>query len=119
MAPGVVTGSGGVTSNAQNDISINGGNGRNRGNDVTVDGIPNISARQRGLAVTVPMADAVQEFKINTTMFDASLGRSNGGTISLTTRGGTNEYHDADYYYTRNRTLNANSWTNNRLGLPK
>jgi hypothetical protein len=119
MAPGVVTSSGGVTSNAQNDISINGGNGKNRGNDVTVDGIPNISARQRGLAVTMPMADAVQEFKVNTTMFDASLGRSNGGSMSVTTRSGTNSLHGTAYLYFVNRALNANSWTNNRLGQRK
>jgi len=119
MAPGVVTSSGGVTSNAQNDISINGGNGKNRGNDVTVDGIPNLSARQRGLAVTMPMADAVQEFKVNTTMFDASLGHSNGGSLSVTTRSGTNDLHGTLYLYFVNRALNANSWTNNRLGQLK
>ena len=116
MAPGVISGSGGYTGNSQNSIVINGGSG---GNDVTVDGVPNLSARQGGLAVTVPMADAVQEFKVNTTMFDAGLGRSNGGTLSLTTRSGTNTFHGSAYYYTRNRALNANSWTNNRLGLPK
>ncbi|HEY2934169.1 MAG TPA: carboxypeptidase-like regulatory domain-containing protein [Acidobacteriota bacterium] len=119
MAAGVVAGGGGYTSNSQNDITINGGNGANRGNDVTVDGVPNVSARQNGMAVTIPMADAVQEFKVSTTMFDASQGRSNGGALAFTTRGGTNHLHGAGYYYTRNRRLDANSWTNNRLGLPK
>src|SRR5262245_12665767 len=119
LAPGIIGGSGGYTGNAQNNITINGGNGSSGGNDVTIDGVPNLSARQGGLAVTVPMADAVQEFKVSTTMFDASLGRSNGGALSLTTRGGTNDFHGSAYYYTRNRALNANSWTNNRLDLPK
>jgi hypothetical protein len=119
LAPGVIGGSGGYTGNGQNDIIINGGNGGTRGNDVNVDGVPNLSARQNGLAVTIPMADAVQEFKVNTTMFDASLGRSNGGSLAVTTRSGTNDYHGSAYYYTRNRALNANSWTNNRLGIPK
>ncbi len=119
MAPGVIGGSGGYTGNAQNSIIINGGNGGTGGNDVVIDGVPNLSARQGGLAVTIPMADAVQEFKVSTTLFDASLGRSNGGTLSVTTRSGTNEFHGSGYYYTRNRALNANSWTNNRLGLRK
>jgi hypothetical protein len=119
LAPGVIGGSGGYTGNAQNSITINGGNGNSGGNDVTIDGVPNLSARQGGLAVTVPMADAVQEFKVSTTMFDASLGRSNGGALSLTTRSGGNEFHGSAYYYTRNRALNANSWTSNRLGLSK
>jgi TonB dependent receptor len=62
------------------------------------------------------MSDAVQEFKIVTTMFDASLGRSNGGALSITTKSGTNEYHGTAFYYTQNEGLNANSWTNNRVG---
>jgi len=119
MAPGVVAGGGGTTSNAQNDILIGGGNGNNRGNDVTVDGIPNVAPRQRGLAVTIPMGDALEEFKVATTMFDASNGRSNGGVLALSTRSGTNEYHGSAYSYFRNRALDANSWTNNRLGLVK
>jgi len=119
MAPGVISSGGGTTSNAQNDISINAGNGQDRGNDVTIDGVPNVSARQRGLAATIPMPDAVQEFKVNTTLFDASLGHTNGGSLSVTTRSGTNALHGSIYAYLRNRALDANSWTNNRLGLER
>ncbi len=45
------------------------------------------------MALTVPSSEAVQEFKVQTTMFDAQNGRSNGGAISFTTRGGTNNLH--------------------------
>jgi hypothetical protein len=117
MAPGVMTSSGGYTSNAQNDIVINGGGGWNRGNDVTVDGVPGASPRQGGLAVTIPMVDAVQEFKVQTTMFDAASGRSNAGGLSITTRSGSNEFHGSGHYFLQNKALNANGWENNRLGL--
>jgi hypothetical protein len=119
LAPGVVGGGGDYTSNAQNDITINGGSGGERGNEMTVDGIPNVNPRQNGLFVTVPVADAVQEFKVNTTMFDASNGRSNAGSLSFSTRQGTNELHGSVYDFYRNRALNANAWQNNRAGLPK
>ena len=122
MAPGVLaTGSlgfGGTMGNSQNEIAVNGGNGTQKGNDVTIDGAPALAPRQSGLAVGIPMTDAVQEFKIVTTMFDASLGRSNGGAISITTKSGTNEYHGSAFYYTQNEALNANAWENNRVGLP-
>ncbi|MFB3827745.1 MAG: TonB-dependent receptor domain-containing protein [Bryobacteraceae bacterium] len=122
MAPGVLaTGSlgfGGTMGNGQNDIAVNGGNGTQKGNDVTIDGAPALAPRQSGLAVGVPMTDAVQEFKIVTTMFDASLGRSNGGALSITTKSGTNEYHGSAFYYTQNEALNANAWENNRVGIP-
>ncbi len=123
MAPGVLAtgnlGFGGTMGNGQNDIAVNGGNGTQKGNDITIDGSPALAPRQSGLAVGVPLTDAVQEFKIVTTMFDASLGRSNGGALSITTRSGTNEYHGSAFYYTQTRDLNANSWTNNRVGIPK
>jgi hypothetical protein len=123
MAPGVLaTGSlgfGNTMSNSQNNIAVNGGSGTQSGNDVTIDGSPALAPRQSGLAVGIPMPEAVQEFKVVTTMFDASLGRSNGGAMSITTRSGTNEYHGSGFYYTQNEALNANSWTNNRVGLPR
>ena len=123
MAPGVLaTGSlgfGNTISNSQNSIAVNGGNGTQNGNDVTIDGSPALAPRQSGLAVGIPMADAVQEFKIVTTMFDASLGRTNGGALSITTRSGTNEYHGTAYYYTQNEVLNANSWSNNRSNIDR
>jgi hypothetical protein len=123
MAPGVIAGAGlgfgNTMGNAQNDIAANGGSGMQSGNDVTIDGSPALAPRQAGLAVGVPMSDAVQEFKIVTTMFDASLGRSNGGAISITTKSGTNEFHGSAFYYTQNESLNANSWTNNRNGIAR
>ncbi len=123
MAPGVLaTGSlgfGNTMSNSQNNIAVNGGSGTQSGNDVTIDGSPALAPRQSGLAVGIPMPEAVQEFKVVSTMFDASLGRSNGGALSITTRSGTNEYHASGFYYTQNEALNANSWTNNRVGLPR
>ena len=124
MAPGVLGGGGGgwpggVASNDQNKIAVNGGNGTDKGNDITVDGVPALVPRQSGLAAGIPMSDAVQEFKVATTMFDASLGRSNGGALSITTRSGTNEYHGSGYYLTEKAALDANSWTNNRVRIAK
>ncbi len=124
MAPGVLAGvgtgwPGGTASNDQNKIAVNGGNATDKGNDITVDGVPALAPRQSGLAVGIPMADAVQEFKVATTMFDASLGRSNGGALAITTRSGTNEYHGTGYYFTERAGLDANSWTNNRVRIPR
>jgi hypothetical protein len=123
MAPGVLgsstLGFGGTMGNSQNDIAVNGGSGTDSGNDVTIDGSPALAPRASGLAVGVPMSEAVQEFKVVTTMFDASLGRTNGGALSITTKSGTNDFHGTGFYYTQNAALNANSWTKNRTGLPR
>jgi hypothetical protein len=122
MAPGVVAASASYISTDSYRTAINGGSGAsggNGGNDITVDGIPNLTARRYGLSVTMPMSDAVEEFKVSTTMFDASLGRSNAGAMSVTTRSGSNRLTGSAYYYARDASLNANSWVNNKAGLPR
>ncbi len=45
--------------------------------------------------------DTVDEIKVQTTLFDAAYGHSDGGAVNITTRGGTNELHGAAYYYRR------------------
>ncbi len=119
LAPGVTGDTGSYTSNAQSNFSISGGGSTRGRNEIMVDGIPNTIPRTGGLIVYVPAADAVQEMKVHTTMFDASYGHSNGGAVNITTRSGTNGLHGTLYDYKRWRALNANSWTNNRLGLPR
>lgn len=118
MLSAAVTGStGSYTANSQSEISISGGGGDRGGNEIMVDGIPNTVPQSGGITLFVPSIDLVQEMKVHTTMFDASLGHSQGGAINFTTRGGTNRYHGSAYYYGRFKPLNANSWANNRLGL--
>ena len=110
---------GSYTSNGQSGISIAGGGGTSGNNEVIVDGVPNTIARSGGIIIYVPTAYSVDEMKVQTTMFDASYGHSNGGAISITTRGGGNELHGTVYDFKRWAALNANSWSNNRLGLGK
>ncbi len=115
-----VDASGGTyTSNGQSGISIAGGGGISGNNEVIVDGVPNTIARSGGIIIYVPTADSVDEMKVHTTMFDAAYGHSNGGAISITTRGGGNQVHGTLYDYKRWAALNTNSWSNNRLGYPK
>lgn len=117
LAPGVTGGTGTYTSSAQGNFSIAGGGSTRGDNEIIVDGIPSTSVS--GTIGFVPALDAVEEVKVHTTMFDAAYGHSNGGAVTITTRGGTNEPHGTLYWYKRWKALNANSWTNNRLGLAK
>jgi hypothetical protein len=122
LAPGVLGSSASGTdygTDGQTQIAINGGSGGRGGNEITIDGIPNTNPRGGARVVTVPISDAVEEFKVHTTMFDASFGRSNAGALTFSTRSGTNRYHGSVHDYLRNRALNANSWSRNRLGQTK
>jgi hypothetical protein len=116
LAPGVTGGDGTYTSSAQSTFSINGGGGTSSGVETVVDGMPNTTSS--GTMGFVPAVEAVEEVKVHTTMFDAAYGHSNGGAISIVTKSGTNELHGSVYFYKRWSALNANSWSNNRAGVP-
>jgi hypothetical protein len=63
--------------------------------------------------------DAVQEFKMQVNFFGAEYAQSGGAIVNLVTKSGTNSFHGTAYWYRRDSTLNANSWSNNRSGAPK
>ncbi|HMS38715.1 MAG TPA: TonB-dependent receptor [Pyrinomonadaceae bacterium] len=50
----------------------------------------------------------MQEFVVQTSLYDASNGRNSGGNVEAITRGGSNEFRGNVYYFFRNKNLNAN-----------
>ncbi|MGH9800767.1 MAG: carboxypeptidase regulatory-like domain-containing protein, partial [Blastocatellia bacterium] len=68
--------------------------------------------------ISVPL-DWVEEFRGTAANANATFGRGAGGQITLSAKGGTNQYHGSVYFYHQDNALNANSWTNNRLGLKR
>jgi hypothetical protein len=61
------------------------------GNEWTIDGQPN-QGSGRNTAFT-PNTDMVEEFKVETSNFDASFGHSTGLNLQVSTKSGTNRYH--------------------------
>ncbi|GIU77175.1 MAG: hypothetical protein KatS3mg005_0413 [Bryobacteraceae bacterium] len=119
LTPGVQGGGGRFSDSGQHYVNMLGGAGQDGRNEVVVDGASVTMPRQGGAIATSPSGDTVEELRVQTTMFDASFGRSNGGVISYATRSGTNQLHGSFEYFYRNKALNANSWLNNRKGLPR
>jgi hypothetical protein len=58
----------------------------------------------------LPNPDALHEFRVLTSNFDAEFGRFAGGVVSAITRSGTNHYHGLAYDYLRNDVFNAKNW---------
>jgi len=63
--------------------------------------------------------DAVSEFKVETSTFAAENGRTGGGFVTIASKSGTNDIHGGVYEQLKNRVLDANSWQNNHVGLPR
>jgi len=60
-------------------------------NEYTIDGAP-VTGTERRVGY-VPPIDAVGEFKLETSSFDASFGHTSGATINVSSRSGTNQLH--------------------------
>jgi len=87
-------------------------------NNLTIDGLDNNddrAARER----FQPSLEAVAEVQVITNQFSAEYGRASGGRVNLRTRSGSKEFHGRGFYYFRDEALDANSYRNNSLGLPR
>ena len=82
--------------------------------------IEGISATDYNVAqstnVPLPNPDVIQEFKVQTSLYDASQGRNGGGNVNAILRSGTKEFHGDLYEFFRNDVLNANEFFLNRAG---
>ena len=80
-------------------------------NAVSIDGVNAVSASATG-SFSVPSPDSVQEFKMQTSTYSAEYGRAGGGSIEVTTKSGSNQFHGDGFYFFRNKALDANSYFN-------
>ncbi|MDQ1473760.1 MAG: hypothetical protein QOJ99_5240, partial [Bryobacterales bacterium] len=69
--------------------------------------------------IAIPNPDTLQEFKVQTSMYDASYGRNAGGSVNVVTKSGTNQFHGALFEFLRNDVFNANAFFRNRNGQAK
>jgi hypothetical protein len=66
-----------------------------------------------------PAADTLQEVKLQTSMYDASTGRSGGGNFQLVTRSGTNDLRGTANYNFQHEKLNSNDFFYEKDGIAK
>ena len=76
------------------------------------------SGAARG-GVPIPNPDTLQEFKVQTGLYDAAFGRAAGANVSVITKTGTNEYHGSIFEFLRNNLLNANDFFLNETHQPR
>ena len=76
--------------------------------NVTLDGIDvNDPQNQTAFTTAIRMTqEALQEFRVSTSNFNAEMGRSSGPQVSLVTRSGTNQF-DGSAYWTFRRTATS------------
>jgi hypothetical protein len=109
LTPGVVEESPAITS-AQvgslttSGLSFAGQNGR--ANSIQIDGVDNNDTSSNGVRPTISQ-EAVSEFQINRSGYNAEFGRAAGGVINIVSKSGTNQFHGNVYNYFRNERLDG------------
>lgn len=69
-------------------------------------------------AFPTPNPDTIQEFKIQTSNYDAGYGRNPGANVNVITKSGTNNFHGSAFEFFRNTSLNANDYFFNATAKP-
>jgi hypothetical protein len=92
------------------------GGGPIRGNNYLIDGVPVTDANNR--AVIIPAEEGVQEMKLQTGTYDATMGRTGGGVFNTVIRSGTSDIHGEVLGYYRPPSTTANFFFNNATGQP-
>ncbi|WP_263371859.1 TonB-dependent receptor [Granulicella cerasi] len=78
-------------------------------NNQLIDGLDN-NERIIGAIGARPSIDAIAEFRVQTNLYTAEVGRSAGAIINIITKGGTNTYHGSLYEFFRNDLFDASNW---------
>lgn len=64
--------------------------------------------------------DAIEEYRVNSALYDAEYGTQSGGQIDVETKSGTNDYHSTVFTYFRNSVFDARNYTDfNLAGNPQ
>jgi hypothetical protein len=93
---------------------------RSNRSDITIDGLPSTSVANAGevTASFVPPQGLVQEFKVQTAIFDASFGNTEGGVTNLVLKSGTNKFAGEAYFVKTPKGLWANDYFANMNNIP-
>ncbi|MCZ2080379.1 MAG: TonB-dependent receptor [Bryobacterales bacterium] len=120
LAPGTVNGTDmrlrkAPFNNAPSQFSTDGSG--NYGNQFTIDGVANVYSDGTSPRVAFsPPTASLSEFKVQTSSFDASIGRTLGALVNVSTKGGTNSIHGQAWWWLRHSAFDAPTIYQNRAG---
>lgn len=132
LSPGVVTGvfnagelglgGSALSQIAKSEDGIYAHGARSYDNNFELDGtsVSDVQASASGSGgIPIPNPDTIEEFKVQTGLYDAAFGRYAGANISVITKTGGNEYRGTVFEFLRNNVLNANDFFRNEARQPR
>src|SRR5262245_23272983 len=126
LSPGVASDVPNAGAFGRNSVNISSNGARPWENSVVFNGMIADNANSGGFdddndknGIPVPSPDSIQEFKVQTALYDAENGRQGGATVNIVTKTGSNAIHGSAFEFFRNDALNANDWFRNQTNQGK
>lgn len=102
------------------DVRIEVNGQREDNNNYLIDGITATDYNVAELTNTpLPSPDAIGEFRVQTSLYDATQGRNGGGNINAILKTGSLKFHGSAFEFLRNTALDANEWFLKSEGEPR
>ena len=109
LVPGAFPAAQGSASSVRGDFAFNVNGAREDSNSFILDGVYNFDPKLNSVGVNPPV-DAIREFELLTSGYDASFGRNAGGQVNVVLKSGSNSFHGAGYEFFRNGALDARNF---------
>ncbi len=109
LVPGAAPSAQGSAGSVRGDFTFNLNGAREDSNNFLLDGVYNVDPKLNTFGVKPPV-DAIREFEVLASAFDASFGRSAGAQVNIVLKSGTNRFHGAVYEFLRNQVLDARNF---------
>jgi hypothetical protein len=92
---------------------------RSQSTNWQIDGVNAVDPNVNGPTSSYRIAEAVQEFSVETTAYSSEFGRAAGAQVNVVTKSGTNQFHGSLFEFDRNDAFQATDFFTNKLGGKK
>jgi hypothetical protein len=109
LVPGTVPAAQGSAGSVRGDFTFSINGTREDANSFLLDGVYNIDPKLNTAGVKPPV-DAIREFEVASSTYDAAFGRSAGAQVNVVLKSGSNGFHGTVYEFLRNKSLDARNF---------
>ncbi len=109
LTPGAAPAAQGSAGSVRGDFTFNLNGSREDANNFLLDGVYNVDPKLNTFGVKPPV-DAIREFEVLASAYDASFGRSAGAQVNVVLKSGTNRFRGTVYEFLRNQVFDARNF---------
>ena len=109
LVPGAAPAALGSAGSVRGDVSFNINGAREDSNNFLLDGVYNVDPKLNTVGVRPPL-DAIREFEVQSSSYDAAFGRNPGAQVNVVLNSGSNSFHGTAFEYFRNAALDARNF---------